>query len=54
LATVENLKVLQGGVNGNRIVTTTISRVAINRYFPGLLLKKDLRVTFEKKLTAKP
>jgi formate hydrogenlyase transcriptional activator len=30
-------------VNGNRIVTTTISRVAINQYFPGLLLEQYSR-----------
>jgi len=31
-------------VKGKTIVTTTVSRVAINKYFPGLLLKKGPRV----------
>ena len=33
------------------IVTTTMSRVAINRYFPGLLLKKDFRVRITRTVT---
>jgi hypothetical protein len=42
-----NPKTFPIGVNGSRIVITTIDKVAINRYFPGLLLKIDflLRIT---------
>jgi len=32
------------GVYGSTSVTPTISNVEINRYFPGLLLKKGLRL----------
>jgi hypothetical protein len=37
-------KISSSRVKGKIGVTTTINRVAINRYFPGLLLKKGFRL----------
>jgi hypothetical protein len=39
------------GVKGKMSVTPRISRVEINKYFPGLLLKKDLRVRMMSTMT---
>lgn len=39
-----NPKILANGVKGTITVITTIDRVAINKYFPGRLLKEGLRL----------
>lgn len=39
-----NPKISPNGVNGKINATTTINRVAINRDFDGLLLKKGFRL----------
>src|SRR5450631_1666114 len=39
-----NPKTSPSGVKGSATVTTTVNRVAINRYFAGLLLKKGFRL----------
>jgi hypothetical protein len=39
-----NPKISPSGVKGTTIVTITVNRVAINRYFDGLLLKKGFRL----------
>src|SRR5450631_3409329 len=39
-----NPKISPSGVKGRTTVTTTVNRVAINRYFAGLLLKKGFRL----------
>ena len=39
-----NPKTIPSGVKGKTSVIITIDNVAINRYFPGLLLKKGFRL----------
>ena len=39
-----NPNIIPSGVKGKISVTTRIDRVAVNRYFEGLLLKKSFRL----------
>jgi hypothetical protein len=39
-----NPKIAPSGVKGRTTVATTVNRVAIKRYFAGLLLKKGFRL----------
>ena len=44
----ENPNTVPSGMKGKIMVKATIDRVATNRYFPGLLLKKGFLIRIER------